>query len=207
MLWQNVKGNESGINFYESDFGVGDLKVGKSIDAGKTFLPSINPSVAEKPTEKWYADLVVYNDGKNLLIPYIDNNLVTVNNVTSYAIDKIDYITPVNILRSDDAGKTFNKITLDKSACQCCDIDTAFGSENEIYFTWRDSDREIIVPTDDANKYNYNYTDESYDAGALKDGVVDEITYSTARDVVVGHTNDNGSGLVYSEPVYVQKQK
>ena len=42
---------------------------------------------------------------------------------------------------------------------------------------------------------------------ALDAGVVDEITYSTARDVVVGHTNDNGSGLVYSEPVYVQKRK
>lgn len=37
--------------------------------------------------------------------------------------------------------------------------------------------------------------------------MVDEIIYSTARDVVVGHTNDNGSGLVYSEPVYLQKQK
>lgn len=207
VLWQNVKGNESGINFYESDFGVGDLKVGKSMDGGKTFLPSINPSVDEKPIEKWYADLVVYNGGKNLLIPYIDNNLVTVNNVTSYATDKIDYVTQVNLLRSDDGGKTFNKITVDKSACQCCDIDTAFGPDNEIYFTWRDSDREIIKPTNDSNKYNYNYTDDSYDSGALKAGVVDEITYSTARDVVVGHTNDNGSGLIYSEPVYVQKQK
>lgn len=133
--------------------------------------------------------------------------MVTVNNVTSYATDKIDYITQLNILRSDDGGKTFNKLTVDKSACQCCDIDTAFGPDNEIYFTWRDSDREIIIPTNSSNKYNYNYSDESYDTNALKSGVVDEITYSTARDVVVGHTNDNGSGLIYSEPVYVQKQK
>lgn len=59
VLWQNVKGNDSGINFYESDFGVGDLKMGHSPDGGKSFLPSINPSVDEKPTEKWYADLVV----------------------------------------------------------------------------------------------------------------------------------------------------
>ncbi len=207
VLWQNVKNNESGINFYESDFGVGDLKLGISMDGGKTFMPSINPSINEKPTEKWYADLAVYKDGKNILIPYIDNNLVTVNNVTSYATDKIDYLTQVNILRSDDSGKTFNKITIDKSACQCCDIDTAFGPDNEVYFTWRDSDREIIAPTNSENKYNYNYTDESYDQNALDAGVVDEITYSTARDVVVGHTNDNGSGLVYSEPVYVQKEK
>jgi hypothetical protein len=207
VLWQNVKNNESGINFYESDFGVGDLKLGISKDGGKTFLPSINPSINEKPTEKWYADMAVYNDGKNILIPYIDNNLVTVNNVTSYATDKIDYLTQVNILRSDDSGKTFNKITIDKSACQCCDIDTAFGPDNEVYFTWRDSDREIITPTNPENKYNYNYTDESYDQNALDAGVVDEITYSTARDVVVAHTNDNGSGLIYSEPAYVQKQK
>ncbi len=129
------------------------------------------------------------------------------NNVTSYATDKIDYLTQVNILRSDDGGKTFNKITIDKSACQCCDIDTAFGPDNEVYFAYRDSDREIIAPTDPSNKYNYNYTTESYDTNALNAGVVDEITYSTARDVVVAHTNDNGSGLIYSEPVYVQKQK
>ncbi len=67
MLWQNVKANESGINFYESDFGVGDLKLGISMDGGKTFMPSINPSINEKPTEKWYADLAVYNDGKTIL--------------------------------------------------------------------------------------------------------------------------------------------
>ncbi len=207
VLWQNVKNNESGINFYESDFGVGDLKLGISMDGGKTFKPSVNPSVNEKPTEKWYADLAVYNEGKNILIPYIDNNLVTVNNVTSYATDKIDYLTQVKILRSEDSGQTFNKITIDKSACQCCDIDTAFGPDNEVYFAYRDSNREIIAATDPSNKYNYNYTSESYDTNALNSGVVDEITYSTARDVVVAHTNDNGSGLIYSEPVYVQKQK
>ena len=50
-------------------------------------------------------------------------------------------------------------------------------------------------------------TSESYDTNALNTGVVDEITYSTARDVVVTHTNDNGSGFIYSEPVYVKKQK
>jgi hypothetical protein len=61
--------------------------------------------------------------------------------------------------------------------------------------------------TDPENTYNYNYTNESYDQNALEAGVVDEITYSTATDVVVGHTTDNGSGLIYSKPVYTYKNK
>lgn len=207
VLWQHIKGNESGINFYESDFGAGDLKLGKSLDGGKSFQPAISPSGNETPTEKWYADLAVYNNGSNILIPYIDNNLVTVNNVTSYATDRIDYLTQVHVMRSDDGGKTFNKVTIDNSACQCCDIDTAFGPDNEVYIVYRDSDRQLIAPTDPTNKYNYNYTSEDYDKSALESGVSDEITYSTARDVVVAHTVDNGTGLRFSEPVYVQKDR
>lgn len=207
VLWQDLMTNASGINFFEEDWGVGDLRLARSTDGGNAFEAAMHPTVDEEPTERWYADLEVLGNGSTILIPYIDNNLLNFQNRTSYVTDKFDYITQLNVLRSDDGGKTFHKITLDKTACQCCDIDTAMGPDGEVYFAWRDSDKSVIGPIDPNSGYNYNHTEEDYDPNALKAGVTDEIAYSTARDVVIARTNDNGTGLSYTKPVLVQEER
>jgi hypothetical protein len=207
VLWQDLMTNASGVNFFEEDWGVGDLRLARSVDGGNTFESAMHPTVDEEPTERWYADLEVLGNGSTILIPYIDNNLISFENRTSYITDKFDYLTQLNILRSDDGGKAFHKITLDKTACQCCDIDTALGPDGEVYFAWRDSDKSMIGPIDPNYGYNYNYTKDDYDPNALDAGVTDEIIFSTARDIVVARTNDNGTGLSYTKPVLVQDER
>ena len=142
-----------------------------------------------------------------ILIPYVNNELVAVNESSvAYDMDKLDYITQINILRSTDDGNTFKKLTLDKEGCQCCDAATTPGPDGEIYFSWRDSKRTNALLSDYSDKYISNQSDSEYvDKTALQQGLIEVPIYSTTRDIVVSHTLDNGSGLKYSEPVKVQK--
>jgi len=191
---------------HDTFWGIGDIRLAKSIDGGKSFEPTISPAKNEPVSEKLYADLAISKNG-TILIPYVNNELVAVNESSvAYDMDKLDYITQINMLRSADDGNTFQKITLDKEGCQCCDTATAQGPDGEIYFSWRDSKRTNAQLSDYSDKYISNQSDSDYvDKTALQQGLIEVPIYSTTRDIVVSHTLDNGSGLKYSEPVEVQK--
>jgi hypothetical protein len=120
-------------------------------------------------------------------------------------MDQIDYITQMYVLRSDDNGKSFDRITLDNEGCQCCDTATAIGPNDEVYIAYRDSERNKIQPDDYSNKYITNNSDSEYvDKTALEQGLIEVPIYSTVRDIVISHTTDNGNGLQFSQPVKVQ---
>ena len=194
------------IVHHETFWGIGDIRLAKSVDGGKSFEPTIYPAKNEPTSEKLYADLAISKNG-TILIPYVNNELVAVNESSvAYDMDKLDYITQINILRSTDDGNTFQKLTLDKEGCQCCDTATTHGPDGEIYFSWRDSKRTGAQLSDYSDKYISNQSDSEYvDKTALQQGLIEVPIYSTTRDIVVSHTLDNGSGLKYSEPVEVQK--
>jgi hypothetical protein len=191
---------------HETFWGIGDIRLAKSVDGGKSFEPTIYPAKNEPMSEKLYADLAISKNG-TILIPYVNNELVAVNESSvAYDMDKLDYITQINILRSADDGNTWHKITLDKEGCQCCDTATTHGPDGEIYFSWRDSKRTDALLSDYSDKYISNQSDSDYvDKTALEQGLIEVPVYSTTRDIVVSHTTDNGSGLRYSEPVPVQQ--
>lgn len=193
---------------HETFWGIGDIRLAKSVDGGKSFEPTINPAKNEPVSEKLYADLAISKNG-TILIPYVNNELVAVNESSvAYDMDKLDYITQINLLRSTDDGNTFQKITLDPEGCQCCDTATTYGPDGEIYISWRDSKRTNAQLSDHSDKYISNQSESDYvDKTALEQGLIEVPIYSTTRDIVVSHTTDNGSGLKYSEPVDVQKLK
>jgi hypothetical protein len=190
---------------HETFWGVGDIRLARSIDGGKSFEPTIYPAKDEPISEKLYADLAISKNG-TILIPYVNNELIQVNESSiAYKMDEIDYITQMHVLRSNDDGKSFQKITLDNEGCQCCDTATAVGPDNEVYIAYRDSERNKIQPDDYSNKYITNKSDSEYvDKTALEQGLIEVPIYSTVRDIVISHTTDSGEGLKYSEPVKVQ---
>jgi hypothetical protein len=190
---------------HETFWGIGDIRLARSIDGGKSFEPTIYPAKGEPVSEKLYADLAISGNG-TILIPYVNNELVQVNESSiAYSMDEIDYLTQMHVLRSDDNGKSFQKITLDNEGCQCCDTATAIGPNNEVYIAYRDSERNKIQPDDYSNKYITNNSDSEYvDKTALEQGLIEVPVYSTVRDIVISHSTDGGEGLQYSEPVKVQ---
>jgi hypothetical protein len=190
---------------HETFWGVGDIRLARSTDDGKTFEPTIYPAINEPISEKLYADLAISSNG-TILIPYVNNELIKVNGSSiAYNMDQIDYITQMYVLRSDDNGKSFDRITLDNEGCQCCDTATAIGPNDEVYIAYRDSERNKIQPDDYSNKYITNNSDSEYvDKTALEQGLIEVPIYSTVRDIVISHTTDNGNGLQFSQPVKVQ---
>ncbi|MGD1837746.1 MAG: sialidase family protein [Nitrososphaeraceae archaeon] len=192
----------------EKFWGIGDLRLAISIDGGASFEKTIKPAKNESISEKLYADLAISNNG-TILIPYVDNDLVTINNsAINYNTDEIDWKTQINILRSNDNGKSFQKLVLDKEGCQCCDIATTKGLDGEIYFSWRTSNRTDVTMNDFADKYIEDWKKSDYfdDKNAINQGLIEVPIYSTTRDILVSHTTDNGKGLEYSKPVEVQER-
>ena len=190
---------------HETFWGVGDIRLARSTDGGKSFEPTIYPAINEPISEKLYADLAISSNG-TILIPYVNNELIKVNESSiAYNMDQIDYITQMYVLRSDDDGKSFDRITLDNEGCQCCDTATATGPNNEIYIAYRDSERNKIQHDDYSNKYITNNSESEYvDKTALEQGLIEVPVYSTVRDIVISHTTDKGNGLQFSKPVKVQ---
>ncbi|MDN5867414.1 MAG: glycoside hydrolase [Candidatus Nitrosocosmicus sp.] len=200
VLWHNSVPSES------IPWGIPDIRLAKSVDGGKTFGPTISPAKNEPVSERGWADLAISKNG-TILIPYVNNELVALNESTLlYSTDKIDLLTQIDILRSADGGDTFQKITLDKEGCQCCDTQTTHGPNGEIYIAYRDSDRDDAQLSDYSDPYIRNNSESitPVKAKAIEQGLIETKIYSTTRDMVISHTVDNGSGLKYSEPVPVQ---
>jgi hypothetical protein len=87
---------------HETFWGVGDIRLARSIDGGKSFELTIYPAIHEPISEKLYADLAISRNG-TILIPYVNNELVQVNESSiAYNMDQIDYITQKYVLRSED---------------------------------------------------------------------------------------------------------
>jgi hypothetical protein len=168
---------------HETFWGVGDIRLARSTDGGKSFEPTIYPAKGVPLSEKLYADLAISSNG-TILIPYVNNELVQVNDTSiAYDMDEIDYITQMHVLRSDDNGESFQRITLDDEGCQCCDTATAIGPNNEVYIAYRDSERNKIQPDDYSNKYIRNNSDSEYvDKTAIEKGLIEVPIYSTVRD-------------------------
>ncbi len=213
VLWQHASSNHSKIE------GMSDFRLAMSSDGGKTFGPEINPTANELPSYQQFGELAVSNNG-TVIVGYMDIPFVTFEsengtNMGFYDMDSIDYVNYLTLQRSEDGGKTFDKIMLDEDACGCCDIAATKGPDGEIYYAWRDSEREVAQPNNYSDPYISTYgneTQEEYYSGindmgktAYDHGLIDLPTeYSTSRDIVISHTTDGGKGLEWSEPVRVQ---
>ena len=82
---------------HETFWGVGDIRLARSTDGGKSFEPTIYPAKSEPLSEKLYADLAISSNG-TILIPYVNNELVQVNDTSiAYDMDEIDYITQMHV--------------------------------------------------------------------------------------------------------------
>ncbi len=92
-------------------------------------------------------------------------------------MNKLDYNTQIDLLRSNDGGKTFHKLTLDSEGCQCCDIDSTVSPNGEVYIAYRDSKRDNATLSDYSDKYVLNYIDpesEYYkNSGAIQQGLAE----------------------------------
>ena len=74
---------------HETFWGIGDIRLAKSIDGGKGFEPTIYPAKNEPVSEKLYADLAISKNG-TILVPYVNNELVAVNESSvAYDMDKL----------------------------------------------------------------------------------------------------------------------
>ncbi|MEM3094404.1 MAG: sialidase family protein, partial [Nitrososphaera sp.] len=213
VLWEYVEP-------HPQFWGIGELRLAKSTDGGRTFGSTVDPAANEPLSEKYYGELAVSNSG-TIMAAYINNEFVTLDSSNGtqivYNTDSVDYVIQMILLRSDDGGKTFDKVVLDEDACQCCDNVSTVGPDGEIYYAWRSSDRDVAQKNDFSDKYISTYGNRtkgqeyewSDDAGkaAYDQGLIDFPTeYSTARDIVVAHTTDGGKGLKWSEPVRVQEK-
>ncbi|MDN5845638.1 MAG: glycoside hydrolase [Candidatus Nitrosocosmicus sp.] len=194
----------------EGPFGnIVDFRLAKSVDNGKTFEPTIYPTKDLPVSEKGYADLAISNNG-TILMPYVNNELIIANgSALGYDMNKLDYDTQINLLRSADGGENFHGLTLEKEGCQCCDTATTVGPDGEVFIAYRDSSRDDPRLSDYSDEYIQNYVDpesESYkNSSAIQQGLAQAPIYSTTRDNFIIHTVDNGSGLVYSDPEPVQE--
>lgn len=177
------------------EWGLTELRISKSLDGGKTFSPAVNPVTGYK-SEKAFFDLSV--TGKDTLyLSFLDS----LTNESDTRV--IQYPSSYKLVKSVDGGKTFDlPATLDNQNCVCCQTVSAVGPDGEIYFSWRDSQYEQdIIPVDPNNPYNYGFGNGS---------LFDDFDYGnseTIRDIVVRHTEDNGTGKEFSPITKVTKDK
>ncbi len=179
VLWHVI--DESNKEF---KYGTSSLRFAKSVDGGKTFLPTTSPG-NDTLGEKAFFDLAV-SKNNSLYITYLDS----LSNVTDY---DISYPSKVKLLRSFDGGQSFeNPITIDKTACDCCKTAAITADDGEVYVLWRHAshiDRETY--TNGSNPYNYD--------DKLAEGVV----YQVIRDIYITHSNDSGRAESFVPPIRV----
>ncbi|WP_148685909.1 sialidase family protein [Candidatus Nitrosocosmicus hydrocola] len=177
------------------EWGLTELRVSRSLDGGNSFSPAVNPVTGYK-SEKAFFDLSVTGN-QTLYLSFLDS----LTNESDTRV--IQYPSSFKLVKSVDGGKTFDlPSTLDNQNCVCCQTVSTVGPDGEIYFSWRDSQYERdIIPVDPNNPYNYGFSN-----GSLQDDF-DYENYETIRDIVVRHTDDNGSGKKFSPITKVTKDK
>lgn len=102
-----------------------DIRFARSLDGGKTFLPSIraNDNIAASP--KGFESLAIAKD-RSIYIAWLDGR------------DKKKGSSAAYFARSSDGGKTFEKNRkLDDNACPCCRTALAVSQDGSVYVSWR----------------------------------------------------------------------
>ena len=113
-----------------------DIRFARSIDGGKTFLPSVAVNDNPKPSSRGFESIAVAKDGA-IYVAWLDSRekLATAGNKQGQGKNGSSsaYFT-----RSLDGGKTFEKnIKLDDNACPCCRTTIAAGPAGRVYVSWR----------------------------------------------------------------------
>lgn len=114
-----------------------DIRFTRSLDGGKTFLPSVVINDNQNPSSRGFESITVAKDG-TIYISWLDGRE-----------KKNDVSTPY-FTRSIDGGNSFGKnLRLDDDACPCCRTVVATGPDGTVYVSWRrvfDGDiRDMVV--------------------------------------------------------------
>ncbi|MBI5178509.1 MAG: exo-alpha-sialidase [Nitrospinae bacterium] len=127
-----------------ADF-AGDIRFARSLDAGKTFPPSVKVNDGTGPTSVGFESMTVGHDGK-IYLAWLDGR------------EKGKGTTGTYFAASTDGGRTFGKnVRIDANSCPCCRTAIATAPDGTIYAAWRkvfEGDvREIVITrSDDSGK-------------------------------------------------------
>ncbi|MDF0680589.1 MAG: sialidase family protein [Candidatus Nitrosocosmicus sp.] len=181
ILWHVV--DESNKEFA---YGSSTLRLAKSTDDGRTFLPATSPG-NDTLTEKAFFDLAV-SKNNSIYISYLDS----LSNVTDFSIS---YPSEVKLLRSFDGGNSFETpTTIDKTACDCCKTAALTDQNGEVFVLWRHASHvNNQTYTNGSNPYN---DDEKLEKGLI---------YEVIRDIYVTHSNDSGKAESFAPAVRIHE--
>ncbi|MEX0862965.1 sialidase family protein [Nitrosopumilus sp.] len=183
---------EVNVVWYNADYSDPDkfpwgeitLLYSRSLDGGKTFESSKNPSPDDPRGEQSYPYVTV-SDDNHVYISYLN---------LDYSKGKDDSGTPtvLKMVSSMDGGKTFEKSTItDHSACQCCATVNTIGPNNEVYSSSRSTFLNTVQPLINETRTDYQ-------------GSFDKIVI---RDITVSHSTDSGLAKQFTDPVKVGNDK
>lgn len=154
-------------------YGFRTLKMSQSSDGGETFTSAVNvTNKDDAPQAKAFQTFDISNDGK-IYVGSLNYDVQILDNGTIISTDE-ENGTQASISVSSDGGNTFNpSLTIDKFACECCNVNVLAGSNGEdVYASWRD--KFPVLPNTDPQ--------------------VDPVI----RDMVVAHSAD--SGITFNPP-------
>lgn len=125
VTWTSPRQIQSGASPRDGDEFAADIRFAKSVDGGKTFLPSVIVNDNPMPGSRGFESIAVGKDGA-IYVAWLDGR------------EKKSGVSSVYFAKSTDSGRTFEKnIKLDDNACPCCRTAVASGPNGAVYVSWR----------------------------------------------------------------------
>lgn len=114
-----------------------DLRLVASIDAGKTFAPSVKVNDNVKPASAGFASIAVGHDGA-VYVSWLDGRERATKGAGTY------------LAVSKDKGKSFGEnLAVDYNSCPCCRTAVTVGPDKSVYLVWRkifpNDIREVVM--------------------------------------------------------------
>lgn len=109
----------------EGDEFAADIRFAKSMDGGKTFLPSVVINDNPMPSSRGFESIAVNKDGA-IYVSWLDGR------------GKRQGVSSAYLARSTDGGRIFEKnVRLDDNACPCCRTAITAAPNGAVYVSWR----------------------------------------------------------------------
>ncbi len=134
------------------DFGGADLRLARSIDGGRSFLPAVtvNDNASTSPVRISFHDITSAPDG-TILVSWIDARVRDSAREHAYhegishghgagGMPSLEGEpgTEIRLAISHDGGASFSKsLVVDGDTCPCCRTSVAVGPDGAIYLGWR----------------------------------------------------------------------
>jgi len=119
-----------------------DIRFTRSMDGGRTFLPSIVINDNQTMSSRGFESIAVGKDGV-IFISWLDGREKLVPGI-EYGAGSAGIkqgrqgLSSAYFARSSDGGKVFEKnIKLEDNACPCCRTALAVGQDGAVYVSWR----------------------------------------------------------------------